>query len=145
VSEAAISPPEVKSEAAPITAIVTMLPVSDMERSVKFYRLLGLEIGNRQPHEGTPHWVWLYAPKAQDWKRGANLMLVLAGGAVIPNGQMLFYLYATDLVALRNQLLARGVKAGEIEYPEYLPKGECKVLDPDGYVLMLAQSYEQSP
>jgi hypothetical protein len=59
--------------------------------------------------------------------------------------QVLFYLYANDRVAVRNRLIAAGVKVGEIGYPEYLPKGEFQTSDPDGYVLMIAQSIEGSP
>jgi catechol 2,3-dioxygenase-like lactoylglutathione lyase family enzyme len=145
MSEAAISPQEVSSSVSDINAIVTMLPVGDMQRSVEFYRLLGFEIGNREPHEGTPHWVWLYMPRAKDWKRGPNLMLVRSQNAPSPHPQMCFYLYATDMVALRQRLLARGVNAGEIGYPEYLPEGEFKVLDPDGYILMIAQAGKDTP
>jgi hypothetical protein len=58
---------------------------------------------------------------------------------------VLFYLYADDLRALRDSLLASGVEAGTIAYPEYLPAGECRVLDPDGYVLMIAQRTAETP
>jgi hypothetical protein len=49
------------------------------------------------------------------------------------------------LVAARNDLIANGMEASEITYPEYLPKGEFRTQDPDGYTLMIAQSYEGSP
>ena len=137
--------PPAQQQCATINAVVTMLPVSDVERSAEFYRMLGFEIGNRVPHEGAPHWVWLYQPRAENWKTAANLMLVRSSKPVSPNAQMPFYFYAHDLAALRNELLARGAGVGEIEFPEYLPKGECRVLDPDGSVLMLAQSYARSP
>ena len=38
--------------------------------------------------------------------------------------EVLFYLYAADLNATRQTLIANGIKAGEICYPEYLPQGE---------------------
>ncbi len=59
--------------------------------------------------------------------------------------QVLFYLYASDLVSLRNQLLTDGLTPGEICYPEYLPNGEFRLLDPDGYCLMVAQSTSDTP
>jgi hypothetical protein len=59
--------------------------------------------------------------------------------------EVLFYLYANDLEAVRNMLLANGIRAGEITYPEYLPDGEFKVTDPDGYTLMIAQSAADTP
>jgi hypothetical protein len=42
-------------------------------------------------------------------------------------------------------LLAHGINAGEITYPEYLPQGEFRVVDPDGYTLMIAQSGPTTP
>jgi catechol 2,3-dioxygenase-like lactoylglutathione lyase family enzyme len=129
-----------------ITGIVAMIHVSDVERSAAFYRLLGFEIGNRVPREGRPHWAWLYAPAAPDWRRGPNLMLTRTGRPLQPEAQdVLFYFYATDLVAVREKLLREGVKAGEITYPDYLPKGEFQLLDPDGYCLMIAQSSDDTP
>src|SRR5690349_10800384 len=64
------------SEAAPLTGLVPMIRVADVERSAAFYGLLGFEIGNKVPRTGTPHWAWLYAPKVDNWKHGPNLMVV---------------------------------------------------------------------
>jgi hypothetical protein len=117
-----------------------------MERSVEFYRLLGFEIGNYVPREGPMQWAWMYAPKAPDWKRGPNLMLTRSECAIDVEAQeVLFYLYATDLPALRERLLAAGIEAGEISYPDYLPRGEFRVGDPDGYTLMIAQAAADTP
>ena len=135
---------------ATINAVVAMVHVADVERSAEFYRLLGFEIGNYVPRDCPPpmQWAWLYQPKAPNWKHGANLMLVRDSR---PNPQdreephVLFYLYAHDLKGLRVELVAKGLKPGEIEYPEYLPQGEFCLHDPDGYLLMIGQSYEQSP
>ncbi len=46
---------------------------------------------------------------------------------------ILFYVYARDLESLRRELLAKGLNASEISYPEYLPEGEFRLQDPDGY------------
>lgn len=134
------------TETAPITALVPMIHVLDMERSVEFYRLLGFEIGNYQPRAGPMHWAWMYAPKAPDWKRGPNLMLTRSECAIdVESQEVLFYLYAADLPALRQRLLGAGIKAGEISHPEYLPEGEFRVGDPDGYTLMIAQAGDTTP
>src|SRR5688572_15598978 len=130
-----------KTETAPISGLVAMIHVADVERSAGFYRLLGFDIGNFVPAEEPMHWAWLYAPNAPDWKRGPNLMLTRSARAIDAGAQdVLFYLYAADLAALRDQLLAAGISAGEISFPEYLPNGEFRVQDPDGYTLMIAQS-----
>ena len=123
-----------------------MIHVASIERSVEFYRLLGFEIGNREPHEGPPHWVWLYAPKAPEWRRGANLMLTRTKEHIAPDAQrVLLYVYVADVVAQRDQLIATGVAAGEITHPPYLRDGEFETKDPDGYVLMIAQAGPDTP
>lgn len=141
--------PVTATQAPPINAVVAMIRVREIERSVKFYQLLGFEIGNYEPREGPPmHWCWLYQPHAPDWKTGANLMLVRGsneGWDSAPDTHVVLYVYAKDLVATRERMLAAGVKCGEICYPEYLPKGEFASHDPDDYGVMVAQSYEKSP
>lgn len=123
-----------------------MIHVADVQRSADFYRLLGFEIGNRVPPAGEMGWAWLYSPSAPDWKRGPNLMVTKSECALQPESEgALFYLYAADLEALRASLLARGVEATEISYPDYLPDGEFRVQDPDGYTLMIAQSAKDTP
>jgi catechol 2,3-dioxygenase-like lactoylglutathione lyase family enzyme len=135
-----------KADPAAITGLVPMLHVADMERSIEFYRRLGFEVGNYVPRSGPMHWAWLYAPKALDWKRGPNIMLTRSECAIDAHAQeVLFYLYAHDLTSLRDTLVASGVAATEISYPEYLPAGEFRVADPDGYTLMIAQAGADTP
>lgn len=142
-----MSDAQTAADTGPISGLVPMIHVLDMQRSVAFYRLLGFEIGNYVPREGGPmHWCWLYAPKAPSWKRGPNLMLTQSPCAIDVEAQeVLFYLYATDLPGLRERLLAAGINAGTISYPDYLPEGEFRVGDPDGYTLMIAQAGEGTP
>ena len=119
---------EKKSGDAPVRALVPMMHVADVERSVEFYRLLGFEIGNRQPQEGRMQWAWLCAPKVSEWRRRPNLMVARGERPGAPEAQdVLFYVYATDLVSLRNELMARGLKVGEIKHPFYLPQGEFRM------------------
>ena len=135
-----------ETTSAPISGLVPMIHVADMERSIAFYRLLGFDVGNSVPREGPMHWAWLYAANAPDWKRGPNLMLSRTGRPIVESAQdVLFYLYAADLTGLRGQLLAAGINAGAISYPDYLPNGEFRVQDPDGYTLMIAQSAADTP
>ena len=136
---------ETNQEAMPVTGLVPMVPVLDVERSVEFYKLLGFLVGNRVPRDGKMQWAWLYAPKAPDWRRGPNLMLNRSEDPDRDGRGVLFYLYVTDLVGLREELLSRGQNPGPIGYPEYLPKGECSIQDPDGYCLMLAQCTDETP
>ena len=134
------------TEIQPINALVPMIHVTDVDRSADFYRLLGFEIGHYVPRTGTKHWAWLYAVKAVDWKRGPNLMLTRSDCAIDADAQeVLFYLYAANLESLRSELLSNGIQAGEISYPDYLPNGEFRVQDPDGYTLMIAQAAADTP
>jgi catechol 2,3-dioxygenase-like lactoylglutathione lyase family enzyme len=144
MSEAAAQSQAIK--VAPLTGLAPMIHVADLERSIAFYRLLGFEVGNRVPPVGPPHWAWLYQPNAANWKHGPNLMITRSECAIDAKAQeVLFYLYATDLVALRNRLMAEGAKVSEINHPEYLPEGEFRTADPDGYCLMVAQSGPNTP
>jgi hypothetical protein len=130
----------------PISGLVPMVHVENVERSVEFYRLLGFEVGNKVPPAGPIHWAWLYSPAAADWKRGPNLMLTRSPCPIDAHAQeVLFYLYAAELKGLRNELLKKGISAGEISYPDYLPQGEFRLVDPDGYTLMIAQAGEDTP
>ena len=102
MSEAAAQP----QSKAPIKALVPMIRVADVERSAKFYQLLGFEIGNYVPREAPPmHWAWLYQPEAPNWKTGANLMLMRSEEKPQHELPVVLYLYTPDLVALRQQLI----------------------------------------
>jgi hypothetical protein len=130
----------------PVTGLVPMIPVWDIERSLEFYKLLGFAVGNRVPQQGRIDWAWLYAPNAPDWRRGPNLMLSRSEREIDRAARgVLLYLYATDLVSLRAELVLAGKNPGQIQYPDYLPKGEFAIQDPDGYRLMLAQSDSDTP
>lgn len=137
---------ETARAATPLTGLVPMITVLDVERSLEFYELLGFHVGNRVPHQGRMDWAWLYAPYAPNWRRGPNLMLNRSEREMDSAERgVLFYLYATDLVALRKELVTAGQTPGTIEYPSYLPKGEFAIKDPDGYWLMIAQSTPETP
>ena len=60
---------------------------------------------------------------------------------VVPTQQgVLFYAYCDDVPALREELMTAGVPAGPIETPFYAPKGEFRIEDPDGYVIMVTHT-----
>lgn len=136
----------------PVSGVVAMIPVRSVEDSAAFYARLGFAIGNRVPAANADgsgpamQWAWLYIPGTPDWRRGANLMLTRCQKPVALAGpRAIFYVYVTDLVALRTTLIQAGDKPSEISYPFYLPKGECELIDPDGHCLMLAQNAPDTP
>ena len=53
---------------------------------------------------------------------------------------VLFYLYCDNVAATRSAFESAGVAVGRIEYPFYAPRGEFRVSDPDGYVLMVTHT-----
>jgi catechol 2,3-dioxygenase-like lactoylglutathione lyase family enzyme len=116
-----------------VNRLVPFVHVDDVERSTAFYRHLGFIVTSVYKYHGRPVWAALQS-------EAAELMITLDGEAIDPAGQgVLFYLYSPDLGALRSQLLANGVDAGDIQDGTPGPREELKITDPDGYVLMVAQ------
>jgi hypothetical protein len=121
--------------AARTRSLVALAHVASVTRSIAFYGDLGFKVGNTVVPEGQsePVWAWLESEKA-------NLMVSLADEPVDASRQaILFYLYFDDIEQTHAALTALGHAPGEICYPFYMPGGECRLEDPDGYVLMLAQ------
>jgi catechol 2,3-dioxygenase-like lactoylglutathione lyase family enzyme len=134
-----------------VTALTPFAHVEDVERSLAFYALLGMQPGTRHK-DATGKTVWCDANAGN-----ARIMLSMASGSIDPSQQaVLFYLYAPDVRALRQHLLAQGLRDGgefrgacgpetarnvvfEVGHPHYLPAGEVRVHDPDGYVLLIGQ------
>ena len=116
-------------------SLVAFAHVASVERSIRFYADLGFKVKNTVVPQGqsAPVWAWLESEKA-------NLMVGLADAPVDASQQaILFYLYFDDIKQTRGALVDLGHAPGEIAYPFYMPGGECRLEDPDGYVLMLAQ------
>ena len=113
--------------------LIPFVHVTDVQRSIDFYELLGFELNDTYEHEGQLDWAALES-------RDAQLMLARASLPIERDKQaVLFYLYADDLPALREQLLAKGVVAGEIRDGSPGPAREMGLDDPDGWCLMVAE------
>ena len=112
-----------------------MAHVADVERSIRFYEKLGLKrINCLKKDDGTTFWAYMKTD-------AAAIMFSLANGPISSSEQaVLFYLYADNLAGLREQLVAKGISVSPITYPFYMKKGEMRVEDPDGYVLLIGQS-----
>jgi catechol 2,3-dioxygenase-like lactoylglutathione lyase family enzyme len=121
---------------APIRSLLPMAHVRDVVRSIEFYRKLGFEVGKTFVPDGQtePAWAWLHADRA-------NLMVTLMDDPVVPEQQaVLFYLYSDDVATTRSELEKAGMAVGPIAHPFYAPRGEFRVEDPDGYVLMITHT-----
>lgn len=122
--------------AAQTRSLVAFVHVADVERSIGFYSDLGFKVSNRVVPDASaaPIWAWLESERA-------NLMVGLASGPIDSSQQaILFYLYYDDIKQTRAALMELGHAPGDIKHPFYMPGGEFRLEDPDGYVLMLAQS-----
>lgn len=139
-----------------LIGFVPYVHVSNMLESQAFYEKLGMILQARFGPEGDPYWAHLVGIRS-------NLMLSKTSGAIDPRVQaVLFYLHTTDLKSLRSSLLAAGVADGgpyrgetqddfprsgklfDITYPDYMPEGEMRLHDPDGYVLLIGQPRPQA-
>jgi len=126
----------VKTGAKPaVERLIAMAHVADVQRSADFYSLLGFRVvGTFKNDAGVLCWVHLESGDA-------SLMLSQADAPIFAEQQaVLFYLYSDDLTGLREHLFASGVAVAGITYPFYMPKGECRLADPDGYVLLIGQN-----
>lgn len=136
---------------------VPMAHVSDVDRSVDFHSCLGLECISRFKDDNAV--TYFAALRYQQ----AGLMLARASGPIMPSEQaILFYMYVNNVELLREYLLKEGFADGgvipgqrndsadakrlergptvfELNFPFYMPEGELRVHDPDGYVILIGQ------
>lgn len=122
------APPEQRVE-----ALIPFVHVRDVERSIAFYYHLGFVVTSVYKYRGSPVWAEL---------RSEGAVLMVSAGEPVDQGDqgILFYLYSDNLAALREQLLAAGIDAGEIVDGTPGPREQLLLTDPDGYVLMVAQT-----
>jgi catechol 2,3-dioxygenase-like lactoylglutathione lyase family enzyme len=129
----------------PIHGLTAYAHVADVQRSVDFYRRLGLQVRNSHEEDDTLVWAFVTSPAADPNEAGARLMLAQADGPVDASQQaVLFYCWSQDVGAIHAELREAGIAVGEIEYPFYMPSGEFRLADPDGYVLLVGQLDEPS-
>ena len=107
---------------------MVMVVVSDMERSVAFYRdVLGLT-----PRIVSPYW--------SDFEVGGvtlGLHPESPGLAVNPQGGVQFGFYTNDIDATLGELELRGAPLISRQDQEF--GVEAKIADPDGYVVQICQ------
>jgi len=146
-----------------VTGNVPMVHVADVDVSVRFYAQLGFECDGRFSRaDGVTNWASLVSAG------GARIMFARASGPIVAEQQaVLFYMYSRDVAALRLHLLASGLPDGGAfpcgesgagaardeargpvpprnavftpMFPFYMPEGEIRIHDPDGYVVLVGQ------
>lgn len=117
-----------------VNRLVPFVRAVDVEASVAFYGHLGFSLQEEAKYQDRLSWALLRSGDAEIMFEGTH-------GPSDPDRQRVqFYLYSDDLAALRAQLIAAGIDAAEIEDGSPGPREEMRVTDPDGYVLMIAQT-----
>ena len=113
--------------------VTPLLHVASVERSIAFWERLGFELVDTDRCEPIGF--------ARLHCEGGAIGLLRGepgGPPFDPKAQaVLFALYTPDLPALRERLLAEGVEVAEIRRPPYMPSGEMRVVDPDGYGVLV--------
>lgn len=138
-----------------VTGNIPMAHVASVDKSFEFYSLLGFECLSRfSGNDGVTNWSNLACGNAK-------LMLARSSGPINSHEQaVLFYMYSENVSALREHLLKHGIPdagvpdfEGQKEQPHptvapgvftvvprfFMPAGELRVHDPDGYVILVGQ------
>ena len=122
--------------ALPLRGLVPIVRVHDVRRSIEFYGHLGFGLRSKLEHEGRMVWAWIENGRA-------HLMLTRSGEPMAEEiRDVIPYLYCANVFAYRDELIAKGIKVGDIQYPPYMPEGEFGIEDPDGYCLLVGQTDE---
>jgi hypothetical protein len=102
---------------------MAVLHVAAIERSIRFYELLGFVTVDTD--RGKPlGWARLHC-------EGGAVMFLRADEPADASAQaVLLYMYTPDLAGLREYLLASGVKVSPVRCPEYMRSGEIRIDDP---------------
>jgi catechol 2,3-dioxygenase-like lactoylglutathione lyase family enzyme len=104
-----------------------MLHVAEIEKSIRFYELLGFTTidTDRCVPIG---WARLHC------EDGSAVMFLRAEEPLNASAQtVMLVMYTPDLAAVREHLLASGVRVPPISHPEFNPSGVITIADPDGY------------
>lgn len=119
-----------------LRSLVPMAEVASVPRSIEFYGRLGFAVRDTFTPEGEaePTWASLH-------HGGAELMLArVEAGKIAAEPRVLFYLYCDDVAAARAELVAQGLRCGEIATPFYAPRGEFELRDPNLHLLVVTHT-----
>jgi hypothetical protein len=108
-----------------------LIHASSVEDSIRFYQLLGFELIDTDRCNPLG-WARMHC------EGGAIMFLRTDHPADLAEPTML-YMYTPDLTALRDQLIAAGLRVPPIKYPHYMLSGEVTLYDPDGTKIFVGQ------
>jgi catechol 2,3-dioxygenase-like lactoylglutathione lyase family enzyme len=129
---------------------IPLVHVDSVPTSIEFYGRLGFRVESQMDENGNVYWASLASGQAR-------IMLAASSAPILPEEQaIIFYMYSSDVSALRRHLLAEGLADGGVycgqmgpnngrsvvfaeSHPGYMPGGEIRVADPDGYCILIGQ------
>lgn len=138
-----------------ITRLVPFAHVGSVDHTLAFYSLLGFRPEHVLRQSDGPAF-WAMA-QSGDGTSKAEIMFAQSSGPILASQQaVLFYMYTDNVEALRHHLLASSVRDGgrysgaasphdgpgmvyQVSHPAHMPAGELRVVDPDGYVILVGQ------
>jgi len=106
-----------------------MLHVAEIERSIRFYELLGFTAVDTD-RSNPIGWARLHC-------EGGAIMFLRAEEPLDGSHPVILVMYTPDLAALSEQLVASGVNTPPIKHPPYMPSGELTLNDPDGNIVLI--------
>ena len=118
-----------------MTHLIPMLPVGNLDTSIRFYQRLGFAIEQRRDDWG---WAML---RAGDCRLMLDRSINTQPSAV---RQSVIYLYLDDLASFHRQLKAGGLSVPDTEVTFY-DMQEFRLEDPDGNRLWIGQEKSVAP
>lgn len=144
-----------------VNRMVAFVHVANVDAAAAFYELLGFTVRADLKDGQGRFWAMLKAGddvRASGGEPAAEIMLARASGPIDAAQQaVLFYMYTPNLSTLRQHLLTNGMRDGgvysggagpndgghsvafAIAHPPYMEAGEMRVVDRDGYVILVGQ------
>ena len=118
------------------STLTPLLNVSDVAKSVAFYRELGFEVTARSEDAGGLVWVSLAAGEARLMLNRQNRISSEQRSARPHYGDLVLYLDVPSAHQMHAELSAKGVTVGPVERQPY-GVDEFGLRDPDGYELAI--------
>lgn len=116
--------------------LIPMARVKDVEASIAFYTQIGFHVRSTNVPPGQTHPTW-----AMLEGHSARLMVTSRGPPPVSDQQaVLFYIYYDDVGEAHRTATDLGLSPAPLCYPFYSPRGEFRLIDPDGYCLMVSST-----
>lgn len=126
-----------------VAPVSRQLSVADLDRSIAFYRdILGFDVRRITNGDGVHALAEAVSGPAKiqftSEERAIDSTLVFR-----PRGSAILFFETNDVVAMREQLRARGGNPSELEKANWIKMQVFEIRDPDGHTLWFAQPFQQ--